>query len=127
MLLRITVNRIHIVILYITMAINMIAGLIFIFVTIFQCSPVNHFWNRLDQDYGKCMDIGILIDFAYLCSAVAALTDFIIGLLPAFIIWNLHMARRNKIAAGMILSLGCMFVPPSPVVPAPMVYGTKLI
>ena len=94
------------------MALNMVAGLVFIFVTIFQCTPVNHFWNRLDQDFGKCIDIGVLIDVAYLCSAVAALTDFIIGLLPAFIIWNLHMSRRNKIAAGMILSLGCMFVFP---------------
>ncbi|OJJ79308.1 uncharacterized protein ASPGLDRAFT_1507035 [Aspergillus glaucus CBS 516.65] len=108
LLLRITVNRIHISILYATMALNMVAGLVFIFVTIFQCTPVNHFWNRLDQDFGKCIDIGVLIGVAYLCSAVAALTDFIIGLLPAFIIWNLHMSRRNKIAAGMILSLGCI-------------------
>lgn len=109
MLLRITVNRIHMGILYTAMALNIVAGTIFIFFTIFQCKPVSHFWHRLDQD-GKCVDLKVIIDIAYLCSAVAALTDFVIGLLPALIIQNLQMTRRNKILAGGIMSLGCMFV-----------------
>lgn len=120
MLLRITVHRVHIGILYYTMALNIVAGAIFFFLTLFQCTPVDHFWNRMTQPSGKCVDIHIVIDIAYLCSAVAALADFVIGILPGFIIWDLHMPRRNKIAAGGILSLGCMFVPPSPYTPVPI-------
>lgn len=94
------------------MAINILAGLAFFFFTIFQCTPINHFWNRLDQDSGKCIDVWVLIAIAYLYSVGAAITDFIVGLLPAFMIWNLRMSRRDKIAVGGILSLGCMFVIP---------------
>lgn len=109
MLLRITVSQAHIAALYVAMALNIIAGGIFFFLTLFQCSPVSHFWHRLDQP-GKCLEINIIIDLAYLCSAVAAFTDFLIGLLPALIIQHLQMSRRNKILAGGIMSLGCMLV-----------------
>lgn len=109
MLLRITVNRIHIGILFTAMALVIVAGTIFFFFTLFQCKPVEHFWHRLDQP-GKCQDLNVIMDIAYMCSAVAALTDFIVGLLPALIIQNLQMTRRNKILAGGIMSLGCMFV-----------------
>ncbi|ODM21332.1 hypothetical protein SI65_02175 [Aspergillus cristatus] len=107
-LLRITVNRIHIGILYGAMGLNMLVGLLFFFFTIFQCTPINHFWNRLDQDSGKCIDVWVLIGIAYLYSVGSAITDFIIGLLPAFMIWNLRMSRRDKIAVSGILSLGCI-------------------
>ncbi|EYE90282.1 putative integral membrane protein [Aspergillus ruber CBS 135680] len=107
-LLRITVNRIHIVILYAAMALNMLVGVLFFFFTIFQCTPVSHFWNRLDLDSGKCIDVWVLIDIAYLYSVGAAITDFTIGILPAFMIWNLRMSRRDKIAVIGVLSLGCI-------------------
>jgi len=102
------------------MGLNMIVGLLFFFFTVFQCTPVNHFWNRLDQDSGKCIDVQILLGIAYLYSVGAAITDFVIGLLPAFMIWNLRMSRRDKIAVGGILSLGCMFV--ISLAPAPVIY-----
>ena len=112
-LLRITVHRIHIIILYVAMSITIAVGLLFFFFTVFQCSPVNHFWNRMDPN-GKCVDTNILIDIAYVYSVGAAVTDFTIGLLPAFIIWNLRMSRRDKFAVAGILGIGCMYVFSSP-------------
>lgn len=108
-LLRITVNRIHNFILYAATGVAVSVGLLFLFFTIFQCSPVNYFWNRYTEP-GKCIDVYVLIDIAYVYSVGAAITDFTIGLLPAFMIWNLRMSRRDKIAVAGILSLGCMFV-----------------
>lgn len=108
-LLRITVNRIHVAILYAAMALATVVGLLFFFFTIFQCTPVNAFWNRLSGT-GKCIDTNILIDIAYVYSVGAAITDFTIGLLPAFMIWNLRMTTRDKVAVAGILGLGCMFV-----------------
>lgn len=112
-LLRITVNRIHIAILYAAMSLAIVVGLLFLFFTIFQCSPVNHFWNRFSES-GKCIDVNALIDIAYVYSVGAAVTDFTIGLLPAFMIWNLRMGRRQKMAVAGILGLGCVFVFPPP-------------
>ena len=108
-LLRITVNRIHVVILYAAMGLATVVGLLFFFFTIFQCTPVNAFWNRFSGN-GKCIDTDILIDIAYVYSVGAAITDFTIGLLPAFMIWNLRMTTRDKVAVAGILGLGCMFV-----------------
>lgn len=91
------------------MALAIIVGLLFFFFTIFQCSPVDLFWNRYTET-GSCIDVHILITIGYVYSVGAALTDLTIGLLPVFLIWNLRMNRRTKMAIVGILSIGCMFV-----------------
>ncbi|EAW14404.1 uncharacterized protein ACLA_074410 [Aspergillus clavatus NRRL 1] len=96
-LLRITINRIHIAILYTVMALTIAIGLLFFFFAIFECNPTDYFWNRLTKT-GKCLDTDILITIAYVYSAVAAVTDFTIGFLPVFIIWSLRMNAQTKIA-----------------------------
>lgn len=108
-LLRITIYRRHVIVLYCAMALAIIIGLLFFFFTIFQCSPVDLFWNRLTKS-GTCLDVNVLIAIGYVYSAGAAVTDLTIGLLPVFIIWNLKMHRRSKLAIVGILSIGCMFV-----------------
>lgn len=110
-LLRITVDRVHDWILYGAMSLAAIVGLIFLFFTIFQCTPVNYFWERISIK-GHCVDTQTLIDIAYLYSVGAAVTDLIIGLLPVALIWNLRMNRRTKVAIVGILGIGCMFVVP---------------
>ncbi|RMJ25340.1 integral membrane protein [Aspergillus sp. HF37] len=106
-LLRITILRVHVIILYCAMALAIVIGLLFFFFTVFQCSPVDYFWNRRTET-GSCIDVDILINIAYVYSAGAALTDFTIGLLPVFLIWNLKMNRRSKLAVVGILSIGCI-------------------
>lgn len=106
-LLRITVSKMHSWILYSVMTLSVVGGLIFFFFTIFECSPVNYFWDRLTVD-GKCLDTNLLLGIVYLYSAIAAFTDFTIGLLPIFIVWKLHMPRPSKIALAGILGLGCI-------------------
>lgn len=91
------------------MALSVIIGVIFFFFTIFQCDPVDFFWNRRTEK-GKCINGDVLLAIAYLYTAGAALTDLTIGLLPVFLIWNLRMNPRAKLAIVGILSIGCMFV-----------------
>lgn len=110
-LLRITIDRIHVIVLYTAMAMSIIVGLLFFFFTIFQCRPVDIFWNRFTEK-GTCIDVDVLIAIAYVYTAGAALTDLTIGLLPVFLIWNLKMNPRSKLAIVGILSIGCMFVFP---------------
>lgn len=113
-LLRITVDRVHAWVLYAAMTLATTVGLVFLFFTIFQCQPVNHFWNQGNpQKKGKCVDKSVLIDIAYLYSIGAAITDLTIGLLPVALIWNLRMNQRTKLAIVGILGIGCMFVAPS--------------
>ncbi|KAJ5817390.1 hypothetical protein N7447_009623 [Penicillium robsamsonii] len=108
-LLRITVSRVHAYILYAAMTLATVVGLIFFFFTIFQCNPVDYFWNHAQPNaHGSCIDKNPLIAIAYLYSVGAAITDLTIGLLPVALIWNLRMNRRTKGAIVAILGIGCV-------------------
>lgn len=106
-LLRITVDRIHAWILYAAISLATVVGLIFLFFTIFQCNPVDHFWHQLSPT-GSCVSKDVLIGIAYLYSVGAAVTDLTIGLLPVALIWNLRMNSRTKTAIVGILGIGCI-------------------
>jgi hypothetical protein len=51
-----------------------------------------------------------LLGIAYMYSVSAALSDLTIGILPVFLMWNLQMNKRLKIALAGILGIGSMFV-----------------
>ncbi|KAJ5779219.1 hypothetical protein N7457_006939 [Penicillium paradoxum] len=110
-LMRITVRRIHIWILYIVMALTVLAGLVFMFLMLLQCQPLSYFWTKAaldDSIQGHCIDMDIIIIMTYVYSAFAALCDFTVGTMPIFLVWNLHMRRQTKIAVIGILGMACV-------------------
>lgn len=82
-------------------------------VVIFQCTPVDMYWNHYKSD--KLVD-GIIVNQGYHCidqasfslitAAISVLTDIAILLVPIAIMWNLRMALRRKLAVAFVLSLG---------------------
>lgn len=112
-LLRVTVVRIQRQVIYCAVCTTVVVGIVFLFVTVFQCSPVSYFWDRA-QD-GHCLGMDVIIGLTYFYSVVNAICDFTFGLLPVFLVWNLHMDRRVKIILIPILGMGCVLVryPPS--------------
>ncbi|KAH6655360.1 hypothetical protein BKA67DRAFT_657307 [Truncatella angustata] len=105
-LLRITVSKLHHYILYILMFLSVVTGLVFFFVTLFQCYPVTYFWYK-EQD-GTCIDSGIIAALTYLYSAISVIVDFTFALLPLHIIRGLQMHKRTKLALIPILGMGCI-------------------
>ncbi|KAF4454067.1 hypothetical protein F53441_3352 [Fusarium austroafricanum] len=93
-------------IIYLAMFSTALSGIIFFFVTLFQCHPISFFWNK-DQS-GSCVDAGVIIGLATLYSVFAVLSDFVFALLPAFIIWNLQLHKRTKYALIPLLAMGCV-------------------
>lgn len=57
------------------------------------------------------MDMDLLVGIVYMYSAAAAVCDFTIGPLPAFMIGRLKMDRLTKMAVIGVLSIGCVYVP----------------
>ncbi|KAH1356220.1 hypothetical protein KXW28_007957 [Aspergillus fumigatus] len=106
-LVRLTVDNVHRGILGAATILSVVAGTIFFFFTIFQCTPVDYYWNRLTKE-GHCMDIDLLVGIVYMYSAAAAVCDFTIGPLPAFMIGRLKMDRHTKMAVIGVLSIGCV-------------------
>ncbi|KAJ5199523.1 hypothetical protein N7491_011269 [Penicillium cf. griseofulvum] len=108
-LFRLTVERIHLWILYGIMVASTVVGTVFLFFTILQCLPVAYYWNQSSME-GRCLDIDILLGIVYMYSGVAAACDFTLGFLPVFMIWRLQMNRGTKFVVSAILGLACMFV-----------------
>ncbi|KAL2838998.1 hypothetical protein BJY01DRAFT_257886 [Aspergillus pseudoustus] len=109
MLLRITITRVHVWILYAIMSLSIIVGVLFFFFMVFECHPVDYFWNRFRMS-GKCLDTNIAVGIVYVYSVGAALSDLAIGILPVFLIWSLQMNKRSKIAVAGILGIGCVAI-----------------
>lgn len=59
---------------------------------------------------GTCIDHTIFPNATYAHSAVSATADFVLGLLPICIIWDLKMNLQTKISVGVVLSMGVMYV-----------------
>lgn len=108
LLLRIVCKPAHAYIIYATSAIVMLAGIIFFFVTLFQCNPVTKFWKE-DQP-GYCIPPRIFTDLAYLYSAVSMVTDLSYALLPAFVIWHVQLRTRIRFILIILMGLGCLYV-----------------
>jgi outer membrane receptor for Fe3+-dicitrate len=88
------------------MAATIAIGLAFWFVLTLQCQPVSYFWHRVGS--GRCLDLNTVVNMAYVSSAIAALCDLTLGLLPIFLVWNLQMNQRTKVVLACILGMGCV-------------------
>ncbi|KAJ6157988.1 hypothetical protein N7470_005580 [Penicillium chermesinum] len=102
-LLRLTVSRVHTVILSAVIAVTVVVGLVFC------VTPVSFFWQRVRPGAeGRCFDPDNIINIAYVYSVSAACCDLTLGLLPVFLVWNLQMNTRSKTALAGILGIGCV-------------------
>ncbi|KAB8200209.1 hypothetical protein BDV34DRAFT_230516 [Aspergillus parasiticus] len=108
MLLRFTIDLVHSAVLYATIALSTIGCAVFFFISIFQCSPVRYYWDSL-VIHGKCYH-ELLVRAMYFYSAVCALCDLTIGILPALMMQPLTISRRTKLGLIVILGLGGMLV-----------------
>lgn len=104
-LLRITRTRAHSWIIYGASLGAVVGAIIFFFVNVFQCRPVSFFWDRSQP--GECLDMDIVIAIIYFYSAISVITDFTFAILPGFVIWNLQLKTRTKLAIIMLIAMGC--------------------
>lgn len=107
-LLRICVKRAHKYLIYATMIMIIIFSTFYFFLAIFQCQPTSYFWGQYAGEQGSCIDKTIFPNATFAHSAVSATADFVLGILPVCIIWDLKMNLRTKVSVGMVLSLGVM-------------------
>lgn len=105
-LLRITVRKMDVCIIYGVMMITVCTGLVFFFVTLFQCRPISFFWNK-DQN-GTCVNVEVIIALTYLYSVFSVISDFTCAILPMFLVWKLNMGRKTKIALIPIMAMACV-------------------
>ncbi|KAK4225694.1 hypothetical protein QBC38DRAFT_253641 [Podospora fimiseda] len=108
-LLRVTVSRVHQWIIYLASIVTCISCITFLGVAIFQCHPVNYFWDRYHPGVeGACLNGKVLLGLSYLYSVFSIISDFTFALLPAWVVGHLNMARNTKIALIALMGMGCV-------------------
>ncbi|MCJ1473366.1 hypothetical protein MMC13_002017 [Lambiella insularis] len=73
------------------------------FATLFNCVPVEFFWNRELPGGGTCID---LLQFAYGNGITNLLLDAMVLSLPFPMLWRLQMDAKTKISLCLIFTLG---------------------
>jgi hypothetical protein len=106
LLLRISFKKIHTWILYLAMLTSVVAGGAFFFVTVFQCWPVYRFWAEHSLDH--CVSNGLIVGLAYTYSIFSIISDFTFAIIPGFLVWDLQLKRRAKIALIPLITMGCI-------------------
>ncbi|KAK1569797.1 uncharacterized protein LY79DRAFT_643380 [Colletotrichum navitas] len=106
-LLRITVRKLDIWIIYIVMMLTVCTGLVFFFVTLLQCQPISYFWNQSTQN-GHCVPMDVIIALTFLYSAFSVICDFTFAILPIVLIWNLKMNHKTKLALVPVMLMACI-------------------
>nr|XP_036578635.1 uncharacterized protein CTRU02_11555 [Colletotrichum truncatum]KAF6785930.1 integral membrane protein [Colletotrichum truncatum] len=105
-LLRITVRKIDVWIIYTVMFCTVCTGVVFFFVTLLQCLPIPFFWDKSIK--GHCVEMDVIIALTYLYSAFSVICDFTFAILPIILIWKLKMDRKTKVALVPIMAMACI-------------------
>ncbi|VUC25146.1 unnamed protein product [Clonostachys rosea] len=109
-LLRICVQRAHVIAIWIVTGITEVYSLFFFLLFILQCRPTSLFWLRYTADppAGSCMDAKVVAGAFYGYSVISCITDWTLSILPVFMVWNLQMNTRVKISVITILAAGAI-------------------
>jgi hypothetical protein len=104
-LLRFCMERYHRWIIYaIFVLITCLAMFTFVSVLV-QCQPPSWFWNQAIDSNGSCNG-KVLVKAGYVHSAITALSDAALGLLPILLVRSLHLPPYVKAYVVVILALG---------------------
>ncbi|KAI9928688.1 hypothetical protein ASPWEDRAFT_24673 [Aspergillus wentii DTO 134E9] len=110
-ILRITIDRMHRLVIALMATFVIITGIIFFVLLLVQCHPLSYFWMRLStaaSGSGTCISIDIVIGSLYAFSAASALFDLTIGVLPILLVRKLKMRTDVKMAVAGLLGMACI-------------------
>jgi hypothetical protein len=89
--------------------VSTVFSIAYIFVMAFQCHPTSYFWTRfLGVPGGTCIPATVIADMTYAHGAISTWSDWTLGILPIFLVWNLNMNPRTKVSVALILGLGAL-------------------
>lgn len=83
------------------------AGLVGLFWVIYQCNPVDAFWHLSERSHCRT---NIFTVIAYVHGSVSIATDWALALIPYLVLRKTQLSRKVRIATGLIMSLGALYV-----------------
>ncbi|KJZ75364.1 hypothetical protein HIM_05290 [Hirsutella minnesotensis 3608] len=93
-------------VLWMTIAANLVLGVAFLFTGIFQCTPVNFYWDQYGgQTQGHCVNINMV---AWVNGALNVAMDVWMLSIPVTQLRKLKINRRKKIAVAIMFLTGAV-------------------
>jgi hypothetical protein len=69
-----------------------------------SCTPVESGWNPFID--GSCWDRNMILTYSIFAAAYSACMDFLLALIPSYLLWNIQLATKEKLAVIACMSLG---------------------
>ncbi|KAI0008842.1 hypothetical protein F4779DRAFT_585495 [Xylariaceae sp. FL0662B] len=91
--------------LWIILALNTLIGTLDSIFTFVQCNPPAALWEPSLKATAHCWDPSIKNDFGTFSASLNVAVDLILAVVPAIIIWRLHMSFRKRLS--LIVLFGC--------------------
>ena len=89
---------------WVSMVLMTCATLAVIIVLLVACTPMRKLWTP--DIAGTCIPAGSVYSVSYVQSGFAVVVDIGLTLSPIFVLWNVKIDRRRKIAICILMSLG---------------------
>ncbi|CZR68799.1 related to integral membrane protein pth11 [Phialocephala subalpina] len=108
-LLRITIVNWHKWVLYIVLLSVSTSCFLCALFDYIRCEPIESIWNPTIES--KCwMSAGGFTTLSLVVGVISAAADFVLAILPWFILWNLQMKRKEKTLIASSMSLGLFII-----------------
>lgn len=89
-----------------TIILNTIYGIVFIFIGIFQCVPISYYWTNWDKEHqGKCVSINAL---AWSNAAISIALDIWMIALPISQVVTLNLHWKRKVGVALMFGVGTL-------------------
>ncbi|KAK4099846.1 hypothetical protein N658DRAFT_516969 [Parathielavia hyrcaniae] len=87
-----------------TVGFSIVFGIFFVFLVIFQCTPISFFWEKWDGEHeGKCLDSNAI---AWANAAVSIALDFWMLGIPLAQLKTLNLHWKKKIGVALMFCVG---------------------
>ncbi|KAL2830998.1 hypothetical protein BJY01DRAFT_254417 [Aspergillus pseudoustus] len=112
----IVMERPHMYILYLLIAMGTVISVFAWFWILFFCNPVQFFWEQVAASserpiHGSCKSNASLAAVFAVHASWVLLTDITLGLiLPVLILWNIQMHRKMKASVYLLLGIGLVSI-----------------
>ena len=89
-----------------TIVFDILFGVLFVLVSVFQCHPVDFFWTKWDgQHKGSCLDINKV---AWVNAGVSITLDLWMLAIPLYQLRNLKLHWKKKVGVGLMFGVGAL-------------------
>ncbi|CAI0652509.1 unnamed protein product [Colletotrichum noveboracense] len=88
-----------------------ISSIVYLFIIVFQCNPPRYYWAQFEGASGSCRPASLVPNATIVHSVVAAVSDWMIGILPLSKLWKLQMPRAKKMPLVFFFGVGTMYAP----------------